>query len=96
MFPKVRGTILGVPVIRTIVFWGLDWGRFILGNYQISLGGLGLSLNEAYIVPNVQKDYLPRAIWSLRVRATPQIWGTGCCHRLDCSDVKPQTLNPKP
>ena len=22
-FPKIRGTILGVPIIRTIVFWGL-------------------------------------------------------------------------
>ena len=21
-FPKIRGTILGVPIIRTIVFWG--------------------------------------------------------------------------
>ena len=25
-FPKIRGTILGVPIIRTIVFWGLYWG----------------------------------------------------------------------
>ena len=25
-FPKLRGTILGVPIIRTIVFWGLYWG----------------------------------------------------------------------
>ena len=24
-FPNNRGTILGVPVIRTIVFWGLYW-----------------------------------------------------------------------
>ena len=22
-FPKIRGTILGVPIIRIIVFWGL-------------------------------------------------------------------------
>ena len=22
-FPKIRGTFLGVPIIRTIVFWGL-------------------------------------------------------------------------
>ena len=33
-FPKIRGTVLGVPIIRTIVFWGLYWGPFILGNYQ--------------------------------------------------------------
>ena len=32
-FPKIRGTILGVPVLRIIVFWGLYWGLPILGNY---------------------------------------------------------------
>ena len=35
-FPKIRGTILGVPIIRIIVFWGVYWGPLILGNYQIS------------------------------------------------------------
>ena len=30
------GTILGVPIIRIIVLWGLYWGPLILGNYQIS------------------------------------------------------------
>ena len=25
-FPTTRGTILGVPIIRIIVFWGLYWG----------------------------------------------------------------------
>ena len=25
-FPKIRGTILGVPIIRTIIFWGLIMG----------------------------------------------------------------------
>ena len=34
-FPKLGGTILGVPIIRTIVLWGLYWGSLILGNYQI-------------------------------------------------------------
>ena len=29
------GTFLGVPIIRTIVFWGLYWGPPNLGNYQI-------------------------------------------------------------
>ena len=28
-FPKIRGTILGVPIIRTIVFWALYWGSLI-------------------------------------------------------------------
>ena len=38
MFPKIRGTLLGVPIIRTIVFWGLYWGSQILGNYHIGEG----------------------------------------------------------
>ena len=25
-FSKIRGTFLGVPIIRTMVFWGLYWG----------------------------------------------------------------------
>ena len=36
-FPKIRGTFLGVPIIRTIVYWGLYWGPFILGNYHVVL-----------------------------------------------------------
>ena len=38
-FPKIRGTILGVLIIRTIVFWGLYWGPLILGNYHIPIMG---------------------------------------------------------
>ena len=34
-FPKIRGTILGVPVKRIIVFWGLYWGSLILGKYHL-------------------------------------------------------------
>ena len=34
-FPKIKGTILGIPIIRTIVFRGLYWGPPILGNYHI-------------------------------------------------------------
>ena len=37
-FPKIRGTFLGVPIIRIriIVYWGLYWGPLILGNYQMA------------------------------------------------------------
>ena len=28
------GTILGVDIIRIIVYWGLYWGNLILRNYQ--------------------------------------------------------------
>ena len=33
-FPKIRSTFLGVPIIRTIIFWGIYWGPLILGNYH--------------------------------------------------------------
>ena len=45
-FPKIRGTLLGIPIIRTIVFWGLYWGPDILGNYHM------------YIYTYVYKDCL--------------------------------------
>ena len=28
-FPKIRVPFLGVPIIRTIVYWGLYWGPLI-------------------------------------------------------------------
>ena len=30
-FPKIRGTFLGVPIIRIIVYWGLYWGPLTFG-----------------------------------------------------------------
>ena len=34
-FPKIEGTLLGVPIIRIIVYWGLYWGPLILRNYHV-------------------------------------------------------------
>ena len=34
-FPKIRGTILGVPIMRARVFEGLHKGPQILGSYRI-------------------------------------------------------------
>ena len=34
-FPKIKGTFLGVPIVRTVVLWGLYWGPLILGNYHL-------------------------------------------------------------
>ena len=39
-FPKIKGTFLGAPIIRTIVYLGLYWGPLILGNYHMSEGTL--------------------------------------------------------
>ena len=25
-FPKIKDTILGIPIVRTVVFWDLYWG----------------------------------------------------------------------
>ena len=38
-YPKIRGTFLGVPIVRIVVFGGLYWGSPILGNYHIYTGG---------------------------------------------------------
>ena len=32
--PKIRGTLRGVRILRTIIPWGLYWGSLILGNYH--------------------------------------------------------------
>ena len=34
--PKIRGTFLGVPIIRIIIFLGLYWGPPILGSYHFT------------------------------------------------------------
>ena len=35
-FPQLRVPMLGVPITRTIAFWGLCWGPPIQGNYQVA------------------------------------------------------------
>ena len=32
------GTFLGVPIIRTEVYWGLYWGPQIMGNPHVDVG----------------------------------------------------------
>ena len=34
-FPEIGGTILGVPIKMTIVFWDLYWGPPILGKLPL-------------------------------------------------------------
>ena len=34
-FPKIRGTLLGIPTKRTLVHWGLYWGSLVLGNFHV-------------------------------------------------------------
>ena len=46
-FPNIRGTFLGVPIIRTTVYWGLHWGPPILGNYHLEVCGSELSSSRS-------------------------------------------------
>ena len=36
-FPKIRGILLGVRIIRILVYWGLYCSPPTLGNYQICI-----------------------------------------------------------
>ena len=36
-FFLIRGTFWGAPITRILVFWGLCWGPFILGNYHLGV-----------------------------------------------------------
>ena len=38
-FPEIRGTFLGVHMIRIIIVWGLYLGPLIVGNYHIRFLG---------------------------------------------------------
>ena len=40
-YPKLGVQFLRVPIIWTIVFWGLCWGSTIFEEYQMSVRGLG-------------------------------------------------------
>ena len=42
-FPKIRGTILEVPIVGTIVFWGLYLGSRYFGRLPNGAQGLGLT-----------------------------------------------------
>ena len=35
-FPKFGGSFLGIPITRTLVYWGLYWGTRILGNCHVN------------------------------------------------------------
>ena len=52
----MRGTILGVQIIRTIAFWGLYWGLLSLGIPIYPLG----ALSEKLRFRNMPRVLLPR------------------------------------
>ena len=47
--PQIRSTIMGVPIVRMIVFVGLYWGPPILGNYHLCIVVPKLKTHEGTI-----------------------------------------------
>ena len=58
-FPKLGVPFWGVPAIRTVVFWGLNWGPPILGKYRMVLrsyirpSGAVLHIQYIYVLSSV-------------------------------------------
>ena len=69
-FPKIRGTILRVPIIRTIIYWGLYWGRPILGNYHLIKQEFGASSDVSSICSSMFELFL-RALAASRPPSQP-------------------------
>ena len=50
---KVSQHFCGVPIIRTIVYWGLCWGPLMLRNYPLPTGEKVLRSKQAFKIPQV-------------------------------------------
>ena len=78
-FPKIRGTLLGVPMIRILLSWGLYWGSPILGNYHIVHKGFPPYSNLTSVL-NSNPDFGASA-WLPGLKAYVQetcgFWGSG-------------------
>ena len=70
-FPKLGGTILGVPILRTIVFWGLYWGSLILGKYHIKVGEFNRRCMTATVPVRYNQGYSVACRVLVRVHPTP-------------------------
>ena len=70
-FPKIRDTILGVPIIRIMMFWGLHWDTY--GNYGMRFMGSICAATQA--LPSKFEEIMmgPLHIQSLR----PKSWDLG-------------------
>ena len=72
-FPKSRGTLLGLPIIRITIFWGLYWGPLIFGklpfrrvgvsSLRFRAKGLELRLRDCGLVEGVAIVSLPFFFW---------------------------------
>ena len=65
-FPKIRGAILGVPIVRAVIFWGLLWGLLwgppILGNYHIIV----FAIPKQHTVKYTHSKHPEALTWKLR------------------------------
>ena len=64
-FPEIRGTLLGVPIIRIIIYWGLHWGPLILGNYHLRAWGYAVRVRILSLSDSVMHD---RGRWQFTVQ----------------------------
>ena len=57
-FPKIKGYLSGIPIIRIIVFWGLHRGPPILGNYHMRVYKLiwGLAFRFLLVVGREERN----------------------------------------
>ena len=78
--PKIRGTFLGVPILRIIVFWGLHWSPLILGKYRI--------IQKYLDLPNAQDNSLSMYL------IFPSFWEKG--YPYDYLGEPAKLLTPKP
>ena len=58
-FPKIRGPLLGVPPIRTVLLWGPYCCPPIYGNYQVE----GQGSHQPHLRPVFTRTLRPVGIW---------------------------------
>ena len=61
-FPKIRGTFLGVPILRIIVYWGLYWGTLILGKYHLGHSGIGKKAHVSGVLRTCGRSFFDSAV----------------------------------
>ena len=73
-FPKLGVPFLGIPIIRTIVFWGLYWGPLILGNYHISQGIMYIGSCRLLVPFSINRMYFAALVlvFSISQRKIPR------------------------
>ena len=70
--PKSRGTFLGVPMIRIVIFWALFCGPPVLGNYHMGLFGLTHPRHQTFTSLSVKTQLRWNSQMSVRVQGAKE------------------------